>query len=666
MFRTWSWTQFARRAPGRRRRARTRWESNVEMLEGRALKSTVTVDVSQGVRVVNDHVLGANLAGWDSYLSSKHDGSGVTPDAGTLGMIRDAGLKMLRLSNGSGSDEWHFLGKNGFPVGAGLLANMTAAAGADGLVTVNYGTGSPEEAAAYLAYLNGTTDNHFAIGEDASGVNWGTVADWAALRGETPIGSDPLDGLRVGHLAPFGFTHFEVGNEVYYHNWNGAPAEVNPADYVAFAQSFAGKARMIDPAASIGVDVGNPGEYDALWNVPMLEQCAAQGFTPGFFSDHFYVYDGNNETLSDTDLLEHTTTDPNSTMPLHGFAPRNWAGRTAAFRALLSDQLGAAGAGVELICAEFNSDADAANKQSTSLVRGLVLADAIGGVLQTEYNAVVCWDLRNGYQAEPDAPSLYGWRTGADEGLIGADSGPAPETGPYVAYPAYFAEQLASKMIHTGDLVVRAVSDRDDLSAYAVHQKNGHLALLVINKSPVEDIAETFDIHGFVPADVLQSWQYGKAQDLAQSQTADGAASLEYTASRFDVAASEAGSQFTHSFPAYSMTVIDLTPFGAPDVPVPVTPPGTGTPPPAFQPGTGTPPADQHNANTPTAPVGMTPGTPITGTPRGPARHRHRGRGDSHSHHARPIGHPGRHGARPAMARIRFSFAPPTPGFLTD
>jgi hypothetical protein len=207
-----------RRDGDRRRRARTRLEARVEALESRSLKSTVVVEVGQVVRPVNDHVLGANLAGWDSYLSAAHDGSGVTPDEATLGLIRDAGLRMLRLSNGSGSDEWHFNGRYVDLVGAGLLANMTATTGADGLVTVNYGTGTPEEAAAYVAYLNGTTDNAFAIGVDAHGVNWGTAADWASLRGQTPLGGDPLDELRAGHPAPFGFTHFEIGNEVYFHD----------------------------------------------------------------------------------------------------------------------------------------------------------------------------------------------------------------------------------------------------------------------------------------------------------------------------------------------------------------------------------------------------------------------------------------------------------------
>jgi hypothetical protein len=508
-------------------------------------------------------MLGVDVAAWDTFLTADHSGgSGVTPDPTTVQMIRAAGLSVLRISNGSGADAWHFSSShNQFPDGVGLLANLAAAAGTDALVTVNYGTGTPQEAAAYLAYLNGSVTNRFRIGVDKHGKNWGTVADWARLRAQSPVNNgDGLDSLRAGHPQPFGFTHFEVGNEVYYHAWSGAPSSIDPRKYVTFAKTFAQEARHVDPSALIGLDIANPGEYDAAWNVPMLRACRSMRFTPGFLSDHFYVYDGHQETLSDTDLLEHGATDPTSVNPVHGDSPRNWAARAAAFRTLLNQQLGKAASKVELICAEFNSDADAATKQSTNLVHGLFLADAIGGALQTEYNSVIVWDLRNAYQDVPQNPSFYGWRSGTDSGLIGTDTGAAPATGPYVPYPAYFAEQLASMMIHTGDQVVTAASDRADLSAYAVRQQDGHLDLLVVNKSPIDEIAETFAISGFTPSGPAQVWQYGRAEDTAQSQTADGSASLSNSGLTLAVDTASGVSQFQYTVPPYSMMVIDLAP----------------------------------------------------------------------------------------------------------
>jgi hypothetical protein len=183
------------------------------------------------------------------------------------------------------------------------------------------------------------------------------------------------------------------------------------------------------------------------------------------------------------------------------------------------------------------------------------MADAIGGALQTEYAAALQWDLTNGYGTNGvDTAGHYGWRLGADNGMISTGGGPAPASGPYIAYPAYFAEQLAAKIIHTGDTVVKAISDDPYLSTYAVRQANGDLGLLVINKSATNNLSGTFSLAGFQPAGQAQFWQYGKAEDTAQSLTTDGHASLTNWASSIDLV----GSSFTYSFPAYSMTVIDL------------------------------------------------------------------------------------------------------------
>jgi hypothetical protein len=132
------------------------------------------------------------------------------------------------------------------------------------------------------------------------------------------------------------------------------------------------------------------------------------------------------------------------------------------------------------------------------------------------------------------------------------------------------ALELASKMVHTGDTVVQATSDSADLATYAVMQQNGHLDLLVINKSPAGPINERFNIDGFTPSSGATAWQYGEAEDTAQSQSADGAASL--TASQpalkltVDTTGQGTSAFFNMTFPAYSMTVLDLAP--APTTPL--------------------------------------------------------------------------------------------------
>lgn len=523
--------------------------------------ANITVDTTKLEREIEGFGVGVNLAAWDYYLSASPDtGLGTSPSAQTIAMLQDAGFNVLRLSNGSGADNSHFnIPSTDAPIGTGLLANMVAAVGTGGLVTINYGTGTPQEAAAYLAYLNGALGNPFEIGVDANGKDWGTVDSWAKIRKAVPLGQDPLDMLRVGRSAPFGISRFEVGNEIYFADWDGAPKEVSPTDYVNFAHSFAALALMIDPTASIGLGLGNPIEWDMPWNIPVLQQCKALGYTPGFISDHFYVYDGTIETLTDRELLRESVSDPTSAMPNHGLSPRNWTGRANAYRTLLTNELGPAGAMVELVCAELNSDSDAANKQSTSLVRGLFVADAIGAVLQTEYRAVVYWNLRNGYAPLADNKSFFGWRTGADEGLIGTDTAPPPASGPFVPYPAYFGVQLATNLTSGGGAVVSVTSDTERLSAYAVKLANGHLAMLVINKSRTTDFDADIGIIGLLPTSPATAWTYGRDEDIAQRNSADGNASLTMTANLdLNVAASGSGGKFSFTFKSYSMVVFDI------------------------------------------------------------------------------------------------------------
>jgi hypothetical protein len=70
-------------------------------------------------------------------------------------------------------------------------------AGPGVIVTLNHGSGSPQEAAAWLAYANGdaaryNTPSDIALGTDSSGLDWKPVGYWARLRRLTAA-SNPDD-----------------------------------------------------------------------------------------------------------------------------------------------------------------------------------------------------------------------------------------------------------------------------------------------------------------------------------------------------------------------------------------------------------------------------------------------------------------------------------------
>jgi hypothetical protein len=101
------------------------------------------------------------------------------------------------------------------------------------VITVNYGSnldgtggGTPEEAAAWVAYAMGDPANTKSIGKDSTGHDWQTIGYWAGLRASQPLGTDDgLNFLRIGHPNPVLIKYWEVGNEVYKNGYYGGQAQ---------------------------------------------------------------------------------------------------------------------------------------------------------------------------------------------------------------------------------------------------------------------------------------------------------------------------------------------------------------------------------------------------------------------------------------------------------
>jgi hypothetical protein len=84
-------------------------------------------------------------------------------------------------------------------------------------------------------------------------------------------------------------------------------------------------------------------------------------------------------------------------------------------------------ASVELVCTENNSVYSNPGKQTTSLVNGLFYADSVGQILQTEFNTLMWWILRNAQETgNNNSPSLYGWRQYGDYGMLSGQNDPYP------------------------------------------------------------------------------------------------------------------------------------------------------------------------------------------------------------------------------------------------
>lgn len=454
----------------------------------------INVNPSQILRKIDSRTVGVNSAIWDNQFG----------EAITSSLLTDMGVGALRFPGGSISDEYHWRTNttlNNTWQWANSFDNFARTArgiGASVYITVNYGSGTPQEAADWVTYSNITQRN--------------------------------------------GFRYWEIGNENY-GSWetdnNTRPHD--PYTYAVRAKEYIQRMKAVDPTIKIGLVCmngedgwGNYTDHPALnprtntahngWTPVMLATLKSLGVTPDFLTLHIYPQEPNNE--SDAGLLQSA----------------NWVNAAADLRRMLTDYLGAAGANVEIVSTENNSVSYNPGKQSVSLINALYYCDSLGQFLLSEFNSLVWWGLRNGYVYGTNLnSSLYGWRGYGDYGIVSPTS---------EKYPTFYGIKLASKFARPGDYVVPATSDYGLLTVYATRQDAGTLKLLVINKSPVSALTGRFLLGDAIPRKTMSVLTYGIPQDEAV-RTGVGNPDLA-------TGSQAATRSFTRSFAPYSATVLTI------------------------------------------------------------------------------------------------------------
>jgi hypothetical protein len=520
----------------------------------------VTVNASSSVRTVDERLFGVNAVMWDPQASSP----------ATVALVQAAGVRIIRVPGGSNSDEYHWVTNRSlnntwmWATGFDGFARLIDGVGTQAFVTTNYGTGTPQEAAAWVAYANadpaayGTASDPM-IGVDANGTDWLTAGYWANLRASMPLATD--DGrnfLRIGRTAPIGIRHWEIGNEVY-GSWETDQQAVahDPYTYAVRAADYMAIMKAMDPTISVGVvatvgedSYANNSNHPATnprtgathngWTPVLLATLKSLGVAPDFLIYH--RYDQAPGAESDAGLLQSSA---------------SWPNDAASLRGQLNDYLGTQGASVELLVTEHNSVFTNPGKQSTSLVNGLFLADSFGTLLNTEFNASTWWALRNGPPADSsgniignNSASLYGWRNYGDYGILSSPHN-GGSTSYYEKYPTYYAMKLLSYFAHGGDTVLETTSDNKLLAVYAVKRANA-VQLLLINKDSANVLNANISLSGFTPPAQANTYTYGMTNDSAAQP--GGIGCTDITGAGLNVA----GATFSTSFSPYSMTVVSL------------------------------------------------------------------------------------------------------------
>ncbi|HEY3914308.1 MAG TPA: hypothetical protein VGN61_07465, partial [Verrucomicrobiae bacterium] len=371
------------------------------------------VDANNVLQTVDARQFGLNTATWDGSLG----------DSTTLPMLQESGCLNLRWPGGSTSDGYNWASD---PGGNATFRNLATNLGAQVFTTVNYGSGTAAEAAAWVSNANKT--NHCQ------------------------------------------FKYWEVGNECYGTWENDTHAvEHDPYTYAtnAVAYILAMKAAYTNVPIKVGV-VAVPGEGSSEnntnhfavnpvtgttnygWTPVMLAEMKKLGVLPDFLIYHFYAQYTSDWTF----YGDSPDSDPLLLQVAGNPSPSNWsdwASAAASLRQQITDYIGSAGSNIELCVTENNSDAGSMGRQSTSIVNALYLADSTSELMKTEFRSYIFWDLHNGADTSGDFdPTLYGWRLNGDYGVMNADN---------VPYPTYYAGKLLQYFARPGDLVLNGSSD---------------------------------------------------------------------------------------------------------------------------------------------------------------------------------------------------------------
>jgi hypothetical protein len=399
----------------------------------------VTVNARAGLATMPDTGLGGNHAVWDSRLG--------TPEVADL--LGGAGVRMLRYPGGSYGDIYHWA-DNTAP--GGYVAPDTdfdtfmggvRRTGAQPIIIANYGTGTPEEAAAWVRYANVTKG--------------------------------------------YGAKYWEIGNELYGNGHYGTAweaddhADKSPTAYANGVVAYAQAMKAVDPSVKIGAVLTTPANWpdgivaagdSATWNQTVL---SIAGPHVDFVVLHWY---------------------PGGTTAPETFEkPRQVDDLMYLARQQITRYAGANADRIGIAMTELNTSVGLDTQPGA-----LFAADSYASLLANGVFTVDWWNTHNGPTA---LSTVAGFPDYGDAGLLSSgDCLPdgTCEPPPNTPFAPYYALKVLAGFARPGDQFLRTAADDPAITAHAARRPDGDLAVLLINKDPVNAHPVTIDYAGYEPA----------------------------------------------------------------------------------------------------------------------------------------------------------------------
>ncbi len=420
-----------------------------------ATGASVSVNANSSQGMIPAPAYGINEAAWDGLLL----------DPALPGVLSASGARIMRYPGGSLSDGYHWQSNTTEASYANpnntfdAFMNMAQQAGTQPMITVDYGAGTPQEAAGWVQYAN----------KGGSGYN-GPVPTYAG-------------GSSTGHT--YGIKYWEIGNEVYGDGTYGANWELDhntlgPTTYANRAVAYSQAMKAVDPSIKVGLVVTTPGNWpDGLtsssspqpWNDTVLPlACSAADFV----IIHWYPNGGG---VSEANVLASTSQIP---------------AMISAMRSKINQYCGSRASSIQIMLTETDGGPINPGQRATGWFDGLFLADTYMTMLENGVANIDWWETHDDLIS-----SAY---------CSGSACDPPAET----PFPSYYALQmLTTHLGQAGDTMVSSSSSQSLVAVHAVKQANGKLAVLLINKDPNNSYTVSLGLTGYTASATTTVYAYG-------------------------------------------------------------------------------------------------------------------------------------------------------------
>jgi hypothetical protein len=494
-------------------------------------------------------------------------------------ILQSSGVTTLRYPGGTYADNYHWstykptqwqgtdqLGYYASQNDFGHFVRLADQVGT-AVITVNYGSnldgtggGTPEEAAAWVAYAMGDSANTKPIGKDSSGHDWQTISYWAGLRASQPLASDDgLNFLRIAHPNPVLIKYWEVGNEVYKNGYYGGqgteedlhvpypkdPKEnekqrrrnpnLSPDTYGNNLLQYIKAMKAVDGRIKVGASLDIPLSGD--WNTssdwvqdPITKKWVQKGtaeaagigssnknFDAGldwdrnvlkiagkdvdFVSLHWY-------TAATTEASGWREIDNTGTLlKTQDELPKIMAGLLDLFQKYCGQNM----QNMQLLVTELGITPWIKVKEE--IILALFAADAYATLVE-------------------DGAANIDWAEIHKNGFLNDENKPGP---------AYFAPQMIRQMANLNDKIVTAASSNALLAVHVALRADGSVGIMFINKDPKNNATVKVTITGASLAAKGTRFDFGKSNPASQYAVAG-------------VPADGLGNSFTMTVPSYTIT----------------------------------------------------------------------------------------------------------------